>query len=296
MRRLVIALAALATSAAAPPQANQDIIVTGRKLSSHEVSRAVGSISRPEATGGFEAQYPRWADRICVAVAGFPRDDAEYIADRIGAVARDLKLEAGQPGCLPNIFILATEDPAKLIKGLRLKRTGLLDGREASVVRRIQDSHDAVRWIGATAMRGSLGEPPHDSDSGANGRSIPTINSYNGGSRLVATTQMFLARETIVVDIRQIDGLSYGQLADYLALVSLAQLNPHASAPGVDTILSLFPRGGTAPAGLTAFDKAYLAGLYRSTPNSVGAMQKSQIEGTILKTMRTPAAALPPDA
>jgi hypothetical protein len=289
MRRLVLALAAFSTAAMGqPPSAtgSGEIIVEGRPLSRSDIAKVVHSISHPEPTGGFESQYPRWADRICVLVGGFPRDGAQFIADRIGEVARSLKLDAGPPGCSPNIFILATDNPAKLIAGLRLKRQGMVSGQDSAVIARIQQGHDAVRWLGSTTISGAFGAPMQDSAFNSNGHAAPQTSSYDGGSRLTARTQTFLTRETIVVDGNQIDGVSFGQLADYLAFVALAQLNPHAATPGVDSILSLFPRGNQAPAGLTAFDKAYLTALYRSDPNLVGTLQKDQIETSINGTLR----------
>lgn len=302
MRRFLVGLALLSCAASprTPPTTtsgdNAEIVVEGQTLDHHDIAVAVRSISSPEPTGGFESQYPRWVDGICVLVGGFARDDGQFIADRIGEVARGLKLDAGPPGCSPNIFILATGDPAKLIAGLRVKRRGLVTGRDLAVVRAIQKSQDAVRWIGATTMTGTFGEPAQPGPFGLSGRTAPVLQNYDGGSRLVARTQTVLTRETIIVDTRQIEGMRYGQLADYLAFVALAQLNPHATLPGVDTILSLFPRGGAAPAGLTAFDRAYLTGLYQSPPNMVGTIQKDDIESTIDHTLRPkPAAAVPKD-
>ncbi|WBO22095.1 hypothetical protein [Sphingomonas abietis] len=283
-----LSVATAGRSQTPPPEGgDQEIIVEGHTLDAKEIAQAVRTISHPESTGGFDSQYPRWTDRVCVLVAGFPLEGAQFIADRVGQVARGLKLDVGEPGCTPNVFILATNDPTKLIATLRLKRHSLVDGKDVPVLRQVQESHDAVRWIGATSMRGSEGEPPTLNGFAADGRAIPQTNSYNGGSRLVAATRMVLSRETIVVDTTQTDGVNFGQLADYLAFVTLAQLNPHAGAPGVNSILSLFPRGNHAPAGLTAFDKAYLKGLYKSTVNAVGTVQQSQIETSVSDAVGT---------
>lgn len=282
----LVALAWRPAIAAPPAQGDDEIIVQGRKLSREDITKVVRSIGHPEETGGFAWQYPRWADRVCVLVGGFPQDGGQFIADRIGEVARTLKLDAGQPGCAPNIFVLATDDPSKLIAKLRLKRHGLIEGPDIDIVEHIQHSHDAVRWIGATGLSGAYGSPTQASDQGLAGHSTTQVNSYDGGSRIETTTQTYLTRETIVVDGTQLDGISYEQLADYLAFVALAQLNPHASAPGIDSILSLFPRGGSAPTGLTAFDKAYLVGLYQMNPNAFGTLQRHQMESSISQTLR----------
>lgn len=286
MRPLLIALLLVSAAGPAPtPTDNPDIVVEGQRLSDRDIASTVRSISDPPSTSFLEWQYPRWTDQICVLVAGFPLSRGQFIADRIGAVARELKLDVGQPGCSPNAFILATDDPAKLIAAMRRKRVDLVKGQDLPIIRSIQESKDAIRWIAATSVAGSDGESAQFMSVGTSGAMIPQTGGYDGASR-IRTTLLSLARQTIIVDRRQIDGISYDQLADYLAFVTLAEIKPHANAPGVSTILSLFPRGGVAPQGLTDFDRAYLKGLYNSRPNAPGAIQRGQIEGTIKRDLQ----------
>lgn len=283
-------IAILASAAGQTPRsaasADDEIIVEGHTLNNGDIARAVGAISHPEPTGGFDSQYARWSGRICVMVAGFPRDGGQFIADRIGVVARDVRLDAGAPGCSPNIFIIATDDPAKMIAMISVKRQGLVDGADLAVLRRVRESHDPVRWIGAISMAGGAGEAIVSESQGSMVKPVAVSRSFAGGSRLVAQTQTVLKRETIIVDTRQIGGITYGQLADYLSFVALAQINPHVVPQNVDSIVTAFAKRGSGPAGLTAFDKAYLTGLYRSPAAMVGAVQKGVIEATISQTLR----------
>lgn len=114
----------------------------------------------------------------------------------------------------------------------RLKRRGLVSGKDVSIVRRIQHSHDPVRRIGTTDISGGQGATVQSSDFGLAGSSTPKAQAYNGGSRIEASTQTFLSRETIIVDGKQTGGISYGQLADYLALVTLASSIRTRRRPG----------------------------------------------------------------
>jgi hypothetical protein len=61
--------------------------------------------------------------------------------------------------------------------------------------------------------------------------------------------------------VDQVQGLSALQLADYIAMVSLAQINPDADTSGYASILNVFddPDGSTS---LTSWDLAFLGGLY----------------------------------
>jgi hypothetical protein len=254
-----------------------EIVVEGHVLTRAEANHIVHAVGRPESTGGFEVQYARWQERICVTVAGFPRENGQYIADDIGRVAQTVGLEAGGPGCQPNIVIVATTAPARLIAAMRTHRAGLTSGQTNAILNRIQRSHDAVRWIGAIRFTNRDGQDSSPSGIANGNNGVPTFDIFGAASRLQATTRTYLDRMTVVVDINQIDGLNYQQLADYLAFVTLAQVNPNGSGIEPDSILSLFPRGKAAPATLTNFDRAYLAGLYRSNPSGTGAIQRAAI-------------------
>ncbi|USI74744.1 hypothetical protein [Sphingomonas morindae] len=303
-RTILVALAsalALAPARAAPPsppppkQEPAEIIVQAHRLTAGEIDHAVRALSRPTETGGFESQYARWAGDICVLVAGLPKDAAQFVADRIGVIARGLALRVGGPGCAPSIFILASNDPTKLIDRLRIKRQGLVSADDRAVLDQVRRSHDAVRWIGLSDFTGQFGTPVSDSGMGSGGHGITQTARFDGGSRLIASTQTRLIRETILVDTRRLDGIQYQQLADYLALVSLAQLSPDGAPQGVPSILSLFTRQ-PAPEGLTAFDRAYLNGLYRSDANATGTGQMDYIAAQVRRAITAPAAAPTPAA
>ncbi|MDP2117219.1 MAG: hypothetical protein Q8J71_07465, partial [Brevundimonas sp.] len=70
-----------------------------------------------------------------------------------------------------------------------------------------------------------------------------------------------LNKVIIVVDLDRIDGVMLPQLADYLALVALAQVDPDGDTSRFSTILNLFDDPEGSP-GLTGWDRAYLEALY----------------------------------
>ena len=72
-----------------------------------------------------------------------------------------------------------------------------------------------------------------------------------------------LYRSIIIVDIEAVAGLSTTQLGDYLAMVSLSQVDPEAETGAYDTILNLFDNPSAVPE-MTAWDRAYLTALYSS--------------------------------
>jgi len=86
----------------------------------------------------------------------------------------------------------------------------------------------------------------------------------------------------IVVDAKQATDINIGQLADYVGVIGLAQINLDKDLGDAPTILSLF-RGSEAsrPKGMTEWDKALLHALY-STPQK-SKMQISQMQTAALK-------------
>jgi hypothetical protein len=103
-----------------------------------------------------------------------------------------------------------------------------------------------------------------------------------------ATRQDFL-RGLIIVDARQAEGVQFQALADYLAMVSLAQLDPEGQTIGTPTILNLFAArdaGGAMPATMTQWDEAYLEGLYtarRTAPRDI--WQRRDISRTMIEEL-----------
>jgi hypothetical protein len=87
------------------------------------------------------------------------------------------------------------------------------------------------------------------------------IISVFAASRLSTQIVDYIFRTVVILDIDQIRGISAQQLADYVAMVTLAQIDPEADTSRYASILNLFDAPESA-AGLTEWDQAYLHGLY----------------------------------
>jgi hypothetical protein len=76
-------------------------------------------------------------------------------------------------------------------------------------------------------------------------------------------------------------------VADYIAFVSLTQVNPDMSVAGFPSILNLFntTEAASRPTALTDWDLDYLDGLYHATRNARSA---SQQQGEIARRMVVP--------
>ncbi|NBW14020.1 MAG: hypothetical protein EBR82_39080, partial [Caulobacteraceae bacterium] len=102
-----------------------------------------------------------------------------------------------------------------------------------------------------------------DQDNGTGGNVMlyaPNIE-VRSASRLSTQIVDDSKRSFIIVDVSKTGGVSLTQLADYLAMVSLAQINPEADTGSYLSILNLFD-DPMQTEGLTQWDMAYLQGLY----------------------------------
>lgn len=260
------------TSAAESEQAVrlEDLEVTGRRLDSL-IRSFVGEVAAPNSGRAIA----RWDGSICVGVANLRGDAAQYITDRVSTVAEDLGLTTGQPGCRPNLLIIATDDgnalAAHLIennkRALRMGGSGM--DRGGAALRRFQETDRPVRWWQVSI--------PVDSETGLRANSLfgecqapctspadhaPVISTF-AGSRLRTQIVENIFRTIVIVDVDDINEVSLTQLADYIAMVSLAQINPEADTSAYASILNVFDDLSVSE-GLTEWDKAYLGGLYNA--------------------------------
>ncbi|MBI3437792.1 MAG: hypothetical protein HY054_03920 [Proteobacteria bacterium] len=284
------ALSLLALSAPAqqapPSQTNDEIVVTGERMRSI-LRDFVGDISAPANSS--DHQLARWDHRICTGVFGMTnRDQAQFIADRIAQRAFAIGLDASPPGCRADIVIFVTPDANALSHTLATEYRGLLAVRrdvnrhapDLATLDNFANSSRPVRWwhvtdtVSADGMR--IGEPSGNMMQ-TGGRAVRVFSP----SRLRSAVRQDFDRVIIVVDARQAAGHTLSALADYLAMVSLAQLSPSIETASYPSVLNLFS-GDRSINGLTNFDMAYLDGLYHAPRSAYSSRQQ---EGQIVDRM-----------
>lgn len=273
--------AALQSSVEAQPP--DEVIVRGRRMSEVEddlrvmVDEFVGEVVAPSLGRGFA----RWNKRVCIGVSNVNRSAGQYIADRISRLAVDVGLDVGEPGCTPDVVILFTTDgpataaqmvdteptlfrPAANQGGSTLGRAALDDFVRAD---------RAVRWwhvslpVDARNHQPAIWMPRMERP--------PSVN-VAGPSRIHDGVVDDLVRVLIVVDSRKLAGTTWQQLGDYLAVVSLAQIDPDANPRAFDTILNLFSNP-KAYSGLTDWDHSYVRALYDYDQERVPSLHASLV-------------------
>jgi hypothetical protein len=91
----------------------------------------------------------------------------------------------------------------------------------------------------------------------------------------------------IVADINRLKGYEAGPLADYVAMLALAQLNSLDTCQELPSIENMLAKGCEAKTGvLTGNDIAYLRGLYGMSPDRMQrATQMSEIADRMSQTL-----------
>lgn len=285
---LLIGLAAAAAFAfqqapapAEPP--SDDATVSGVVISAPPLDekKAIESFVETIAADSGNGRIARWDRKVCPGIAGVKPEYAQLVADRIAALSLKVGLEPGAPGCKVNVLVLFTADAdASVARAMKSTPQAfsrydleMTSGRKA--LRQFMNSDAPVRWWHVTHRV---------TEDGTRYNSGDQVQVYSTG-RISSRTRDDFDRAIVVVDAKRVGQVRFAALADYLAFVSLAQIDPAAEPKTGNSILNLFSAkesGGEPAEGLTAWDIAYLTGVYearRDTRNSDG--QKRDITRTM---------------
>ncbi|WP_087138891.1 hypothetical protein [Brevundimonas diminuta] len=268
----------LAGAPQAAPQPRSDdlteveaVIVEGRRL--EEVARSyVEQVSEPPRG----ARLARWNEPICISVSNMQSHFAQFVIDRIAINALDAGADVAGPGCRPNVIVLATIDGSALAQrlvsefGLGFRPAIQHTNRSRAALREFQNSREPVRWWNVSmpveASSGEIAARLHGDFLDPDGSGKPRMVVVRDGSRIRSNIRHDMAWTIVIIDMSRTDGVTLGVLADYVSMVSLAQIDPAADLTGQQTIMNLFRTGGTMR-GLTSWDKDYLVALYSASPN-----------------------------
>ncbi len=223
------------------------------------------------------ATVARWHDQVCVGVVNLRPETARFLIDRVESVAADLGLRPERPGCRPDVLIVATVDGSTVARGLVQRRRSVLapgnaiQSRSRGELETFANRDRPVRWWHiSTSVDPATGRDVVRNRRRETFDATKTIDLIRSGpvvagtipSLITSSLRQDLRRAVLIIDFDRIADVDFNQLADYVAFVALAQVDPDADTAGFATILNVFD-DPTTP-GLTEWDLAYLQGLYRS--------------------------------
>jgi hypothetical protein len=297
-----------AAAAADASEKLQEVTVTAQRIELEKrVAKYVNQIAATE--NGAEG-LARWeAPPACPLVSGLPRRDGEFILERLSEIAHLAGVPLAGEHCHPNLYILVTSEPEDLLRGMEKRNRSYTFGYDrsfypptetpASVVDEFIKTPRAVRVWYSSAEEDAWGQPLAFCQSDLvlpqcpqAGRAACDPNRYYrcgaaiaGGSHLVLNSIWTFSRVFVIVDQTRLQGVTAGQLADYVAISSFAKLKSDAHLEDGTTILTLF--SGTpaaAPAGMTDWDQTFLKSLYATEQKSK--LQRSQIAHRMVSELK----------
>lgn len=253
------------------PSALDTLTVQARR--DREIKRQITKFVSGGVVTYFNDSLERWNQPICPLVAGLPSEPAEFIRARISEVARDSHAPLGAEHCKPNLFVVITNDPDLLIEKWNKRSGGLFNTCNGlGPVKKFLHSRQPVRvfYNAKFTTAGGL-------DVGAGVGALVLNFTFIGDCQATPAVGTLLRRGVvqaltsviIVVDGRQTPEINMGQLADYTAMIGLAQIRVQADTGTAPSILHLFQGSDPQPQGLSPWDEAFLHSLYTTDQSSV---------------------------
>ena len=278
----------------------QEVEVTAHRIELEKrVSRFVNQIAAAQNGGEGLARWE--TPPVCPLVSGVARQDGEFMLGRLSEIAHGAGVPLADEHCRPNLYILVTPQPEGLLKGLEKRNRAFTFGYDplfyppvetpASVVDEFIRTPRPVRVWYSTAEKDAWGKPlaycqsqlvlPQCDEVHHKAACDPTRyyrcgTAIAGGSHLVFSTVWTLSRVFVIVDQKRLQGVTVGQLADYVAMSGFAKLKADAHPGDAPTILTLFNAAPeTASTGLTEWDQTFLKSLYST--ERISKQQRGQI-------------------
>jgi hypothetical protein len=257
---------AFAASPADPPL--DTVVVTGSpEETRRQIQTFVSSVTRMDGE-----LIGRWLEHICPMVVGLSDEQAQFVQSRLIEVqntVRKLKPE-GDKACQPNLFVIVSDESEQVLNSWKARDPGMFRWKTREGVSRSNGNGPVRTWHNAIME-------PSDSAPVLNGAPVnggPDLCGDTGipcfklkPSRIESSAAENVRAVVVLVDTRAAGVVNLSQLADYIAMVSLSQLDLTANVGAVNSILKLFaePRPDAPPMGLTEWDLAFLNGLYRTS-------------------------------
>jgi hypothetical protein len=223
----------------------------------------------------------RWQVPICPLVVGLPREQGEFILERLSQIATQAGAPLDKERCArPNLAVVVTPNPDELLAdwnrhhhmfvGPRESEARFQRFRHQSRPIRVWYNHDFGSFKGDPVLIGSL-------QLGRGFDAIPSASSTLGSKMNVRDVLAF-SSVAVIVDGREIVGLQIRQISDYIVMAALTEVDLDAQLGDAPTILRLFSSraaGEPPPQELSGWDREFLKGLYGMSLQSI--TQRSQL-------------------
>ena len=263
----IAALAALCCSnvskaADNPPSPLPEVTVeAARGALEHRVESFVRGITR---NPGFpdDKSLVRWNTPICLFAAGLNLEDVKFVLARLSQISASAGAPLARTPCQPNFVIVATSEPDRVLEAWYARNNQLFGNAMPAHIRQfLERSHSRpVRvWYNINLGRKA---------GVRNGHFVPSNNRAES-SPFVGNAAFDFFSIVAIIDTNRTEHITLDQLADYVAMVGLTNVNLDADIGSAPSILRLFALSAEhQPSGLSSWDAAFLKALYQSNQTS----------------------------
>jgi hypothetical protein len=294
----LVALTATAALAQPPRPATESVTVTGTK-DRKAIEGFVQSLAIPTRAAG---KLARWQQGICPVVQGLKPAFVSFITRHL----KDIAAQVGAPvndsaSCEHNIAVIFTSAPQTLADNIKKKQPfmlGYYDNQEqrdklAAV------THPIQAWY-RTATEDLRGQMTMDTGRTAGQGmvlTVPCADMYPGmgvggqcniqfteahaaatlGTRLADGMRAGLYSVVIVADPAKLGDYEIGALADYIAMLALAQITLPDGCQQLPSVLNMLAANyAQKTSTLTDNDIAFLKGLYKMGPDRTARCKRAK--------------------
>ena len=194
----------------------------------------------------------RWRAPICPSVSGATPEQGEFMRSRILEIAGSVRAPVGRnKKCQPNLLVILTAQPAPLWESWRTRSPGMFfEQSQVEIARALETPRPVSAWQNAMVINA-------DGTQGADFNRL--VDSH-----IKASVAEDISSVILIVDTTATGGATFGQLADYIAMISLARIDLDADFGDAGSILRVFAKNAQgAPKRLTNWDHAFLKALYQ---------------------------------
>lgn len=267
----VWALSSISPARSADEPLDTVVVQGSREQMRREILTFVHKVTRLE--GEFVG---RWGKFVCPMVVGVSDAQAQFVQQRLIEVQNTVRRKPPKADaeCDPNVFIIISDEVDQVLASWKERDPGMFRWKSREGVSRLVGTGPVRTWHNAILT----GADNEAINSVSPLDQVSALSQVSTGSRLdigapscplsgriAAGCWEHINAVVVLVDARATGKVTLAQLADYISVVSLSQIDLSADLGTVDSILRLFaqPRPEVLPTGITEWDYAFLNGLYR---------------------------------
>jgi hypothetical protein len=223
----------------------------------HRVDAFVRAITRNPGLSDDDS-IVRWNAPICLLVAGLTAEDVKIVSARLSQISSSAGAPLARAPCQPNFIIVATSEPDRVLNAWYARDNRLFGDATPALIRQFLEGFQSrpVRvWYNINMGRKS---------GMRNGHFIPS-NTRAESSTFVGNAVLDLLSIFAIIDTNRTEHTTLDQLAAYVAMAGLTNVDLDADLGSAPSILRLFaPSAENQPSGLSSWDAAFLKALYQS--------------------------------